>query len=802
MKRTDKYITALIDGEPVRVPRGFTVLDAARQAGIYIPTLCYLENLKSYGGCRLCIVEIKGSKGYPTACTTPLEPGMEISTGTPELQTLRRNILEMTLSEHPYTCLVCGDKKECGEFMHTTRKAGTITGCNFCTSNGDCELQDLVDYLGLSDVRYPIAYRGIPPVRNNPFYDIDYNLCVLCGRCVRICNEERNSNVLAFVQRGNSTLVGTAFSESQAEAGCEFCGACVDVCPTGSITGKMGKWAGPPDRSTETTCPLCSVACTMNVNTRGSRIVDVGPGPGKRTGPHQLCIRGKFLPGEITHHPDRVTAPMIRKKGKWTEVTWEEAIRFTAGKLEPLRGEGFGLIGSAQDTMEENYALQKFARLVMQSNNVDLYSSYPDRESAQYIHSLTSSAGGNGLSDIHKADTILLIGTDASVSHPLLENRVRKAFHNGSQILYANTCSTRTSLFASQEMHYLPDRDYHFLYVLLAGLAGEIRSELPSGKAGQFRGPDVRSAMEASGIEQDRLKPFVRSLAASRNLWVLAGDDILRNGSGKDTLQALGNLKALKLKHARCTVQILGYEGNLVASMLAGAHPDFLPGMEPVSEVKTIQKWNRNWGDKLSSAKGLTSSEMLAGAEKSGVSALMVAGDVPASGKLRKVKLLVQMNMFFTPLSEFADVFLPVTGFLENGGHFMALDGKIKKLNKTIPAPGKSRTIPQILSELAASLNHTEQRLDSAPASIWKEMRFMAVIPVPPALNGHRKFLPLKPPALKGNETGKGTKKGDWSSLSLSGYDHFTYRGNRLTELVPDLKAVIEEQATGTKKKA
>jgi len=215
--------SAKIDGKTIKIRPGSTVLDAARQSDIYIPTLCYLENLTPYGGCRLCVVDIKNMKGFPTACTTPIEPGMEIRTKTPELQKLRSEILEFTLSEHPYTCLVCKDKMECTDFMSTTRKAGTITGCNFCTSNGDCELQELVDYLDLKDVKYPISYRGIPPEKNNPFYDLDYNLCILCGRCVRICNEERNSNVLAFVERGNTTIVGTAFDESQKDAGCEFC---------------------------------------------------------------------------------------------------------------------------------------------------------------------------------------------------------------------------------------------------------------------------------------------------------------------------------------------------------------------------------------------------------------------------------------------------------------------------------------------------------------------------------------------------------------------------------------------------
>ena len=251
-----KIVPVKIDGKTVNTHEGSTVLEAAQKAGIYIPTLCFLDNIKPYGGCRLCMVEIKNMRGYPTACTTPVAPDIEISTNTPALQKLRREILELILSEHPYTCLICSDKNDCSKFMHTTRKVSVTTGCNFCTNNGDCELQDLVKYLDLKEIQFPVAYRNIKPVKDNPFYNLDYNLCVLCGRCVRICNEERNSETLAFIQRGNATLVGTAFGSSHEDAGCEFCGACIDVCPTGSISEKLGRWAGLPDKSQETTCVI------------------------------------------------------------------------------------------------------------------------------------------------------------------------------------------------------------------------------------------------------------------------------------------------------------------------------------------------------------------------------------------------------------------------------------------------------------------------------------------------------------------------------------------------------------------
>ena len=735
-------ITAIIDGEPVQVLRGQTVLDAAGRAGIYIPTLCHLENLESYGGCRLCMIDIKGWKGFPTACTTPLEPGMEIRTKTPELQKLRSEILELTLSEHPYTCLICKDKKECTDFMHTTRKASTITGCNFCTSNGDCELQDLIDYLDLEDIKFPISYRGIPPEKKNPFYDLDYNLCVLCGRCIRICNEERNSDVLAFVQRGNTSIVGTAFNESQLEAGCEFCGACVDVCPTGSISEKIGKWAGLPSQSRETTCVLCSVGCTMNVNTRGNRIVNVGARPGGRTNPRQLCLRGKFLPGDITHHPSRITTPLIKRNGKWVEVDWKEAVQFTARGLAENSENRFGMIGSAQDTLEENYVLQKFSRAVMHTNNIDLFASYPDKGLVKVMQPFLSSLQGK-TTDLTRADTILLLGSDASVSHPLIENMIRKAFNLGRNILYANPYPTRTSLFATREVNYARGGAFNFLYLLQSMLTGENKS------AGSVK---IAEMAKQVGVTPADLEAFSETLAKSRNLVVIIGDDVLRNENGRDVLRAVENLSRLKSKKASCHVLILGFEGNLYAGALVGVHPG-----------------NR----------GLTCNEMLDNIGKDGISSLMIAGDIPHHPKLRRLKFLIQLNMFKTGLSEHADVFLPLTGFLENEGHFMTVEGKVKRLRKILPGQGSSKTIPAIISLLAHEMNATGY-FGPSHATLWKEFES----------------------AIKSKETEASDETGKIHSLkplsqekiklaSQNHYDHYRYRGNRLAELVPDLETVI-----------
>jgi len=783
VKGDHKTYHASIDGKKVKVRNSQTILDAIRKAGIYIPTLCHLQNLEPYGGCRLCAVEVQGMKGYPTACTTPLRPGMEILTRTPELQKLRRNILEFILAEHPYTCLVCKDKKDCTDFMHTTRKVSTVTGCNFCTSNGDCELQKLVEFLELDDVKFPISYRGISPVRDNPFYDLDYNLCVLCGRCVRICNEERNSHVLAFVERGNNTIVGTAFGENQLEAGCEFCGACVDVCPTGSISEKIGKWRGIPERSVQTTCVICPVACDMNVNTRRGKLVQIGPEPDKRSEPFQLCLRGKFLPADMNDHPHRITTPLIKKShNRWVEVSWKEAFEYTARKLESYKGSRFGTIASGQDTLEDNYLVQKFTRKVMKSNNVDLHASYPGKDTPELLQRFHMMHPPAGLKDIEKADAILLLGLDASVSHPLLENRIRKAFRSGRNIIYSAPFITRSSTFATRELRYQPGEEAGFLVALQSAI-------------------DKGNSSGATEQNPD-LEPALSLLLDSKKLVIIAGDDLLRQSSAKKIMGGLFHLHALLSRNRQCHIIFPSYEGNLCGSALAGVHPWYLPGFKPVKDEKNIRKWNRTWETKLSGEAGLSCNEMILQTGKEGMEAMMLIGDLNAHPGLANLELLVHCNMFRTDVTEFADVFLPVTDFLETEGHILSLDGRLKKLNQAVSRPGHVKTIAGIISGLAKVMG--ESGFSSNPHLIFKELRSISNIPGRAGMY------------MSTEEVKSGTSKTDFPNTGAQDsppeipeednsypvkmmlrHNHFRYRGNRLNDLVPDLESITGNGSIG-----
>jgi len=718
-----KTITVSIDGKEVRAPTGSTILHAARKAGIYIPTLCYLECLPDYGGCRLCMVEVENMRGFPTACTTPIAKDMKISTKTAGLQELRREILELILSEHPYTCLVCKDKKECKEFMHSTRKVNTTTGCNFCTSNGDCELQNLVDYLDLKKIKFPIIYRNLPPIKDNPFYDLDYNLCILCGRCVRICNEERYSEVLAFIQRGNSALVGTAFDESQKEAGCEYCGACVDVCPTGSIAEKMGSWVGLPDKSTRTNCTFCSIACEINVNTKGNRIVNVGPEPGRRDDPPQVCLRGKFIPGDITHHPERVTRPLIKKEGNWIEVNWEEAINYIAKNLKKYSGDQFGLIGSAHDTIENSFVLQKFARQAMKSDNVDIYPSTSYHTIIKDIHDYYKAYGYTRVDDILEADKVYVIGSQAHWSHPIIENRIRKAYKAGTEVVVANSTANRTVNFSTDFHQYKKGQEHLFLQKLMEELTGN---------------------------------------KTSYNVIMIIGDEVLNSDKAEDNFKNL--MRISKVTANACKMLFLMPEGNRYGATLAGMNPALLPGFS------------------ASKKKGLTAKEMLK--KQKVISALYLVGDMPDTRSLGGLKFFVQQNMFFTPASDYAHVFLPMGNSMESDGHIINLEGKLIKLTPVVRKDDHILPTSLAVNKIAKALNSKEIYYKSTK-SIYIEIQSLIEGSL---LKGQKvKVSDGKTPDPKSR-----SKNGQLTRELLEKY-HFQYMGNRLVDIVPDLKEVLEE---------
>jgi NADH dehydrogenase/NADH:ubiquinone oxidoreductase subunit G/NAD(P)H-flavin reductase len=329
-------IRLTIDGRGVEAAEGQTVLQAATQAGILIPTICDHKDLSPFGACRMCIVEIDGVRGFPTSCTTPAAAGMVVRTQSEELRTLRNRTLELMLSGHPNSCLVCPHREDCEKYRPRPTKAGRTTRCGFCSNRDECNVRTLAFAANPQELALPTLYSSYNLERSDPFMDRDYNLCILCGRCWRICEKIHGVPAISIIKRGKWARIGTAFDKSHVESGCTFCGACIDICPTGTLTDRYARWYGKPESETPSVCTLCSQGCSMLALTQRRRLIAnrmeaFGPGS-------SLCALGRFAYPQIVNSPERLTRPMVREGGELIPSDWETALNAAAEGIRQSAG--------------------------------------------------------------------------------------------------------------------------------------------------------------------------------------------------------------------------------------------------------------------------------------------------------------------------------------------------------------------------------------------------------------------------------------------------------------------------------
>ncbi|HEX6993160.1 MAG TPA: formate dehydrogenase subunit alpha [Gammaproteobacteria bacterium] len=730
-RESERQVTLTIDGETVTVPEGTSVLRAAAEAGINIPKLCATDSQEPFGSCRLCLVEIEGAKGLPASCTTEVREGMVVRTQSKRLGDIRRNVMELYISDHPLDCLTCA-------------------------RNGDCELQDMAGAVGLREVRY--GYDGANHFdaekdTSNPYFTFDPTKCIVCSRCVRACEEVQGTFALTIDGRGFASKVAASQDQPFLDSECVSCGACVQACPTATLTENSLIELGQPEHYVITTCAYCGVGCSFRAEMKGEQVVKMIPNKDGHANHGHSCVKGRFAFGYATHK-DRITKPMIRNSihEPWKEVSWEEAISFAAKRFKEIQAKyGVGAIGgitSSRCTNEETYLVQKLVRAAFGNNNVDTCARVCHSPTGYGLKStLGESAGTQAFDSVMKADVIMVIGANPPDAHPVFASQMKRRIRQGAKLIVVDPRAT--DLVRSPHI----EADYHLSLrpgtnvavlnamahvILKEGLEDrafiEARCEVDAFNDWREFILEERNSPEAveaeSGVPAEKIRGAARLYASAPNAAIYYGLGVSEHSQGSTAVMAIANL-------AMCTGN-LGREGvgvnplrgqnNVQGSCDMGSFPHELPGYRHISDPNVRRLFEQDWGVKLQPEPGMRIPNMFDAAVAGTFKGLYVQGEDVAqsdpdtthvTNALSSLECMVVQDLFLNETAKFAHVFLPGSSFLEKNGTFINAERRISPVRKVMKPLGgyEDWEVTQLLSNaLGYPMNY------SHPSEIMDEI--------------------------------------------------------------------------------
>ena len=670
-------IELIIDGKSIRAEPGTSILRAALDNGIYIPNLCYDKRLTHYGGCRLCVVEIKGQRKFNTACSTPVRDGLVVTTESPKIAMARKTLLELFLVHHPLDCPIC-DKA------------------------GECTLQDLAFKYGPSQNRFSAVRKHEPELLEAPIVERNPNRCILCGKCVKMCSEHQGAKAINFIGRGFKTKISPAFEET---LDCEFCGQCIDICPVGALGSKPYRFRSRVWFMDEykIVCPYCGCGCTTNISVREGRIVrargkeDVGINEG------DLCSRGRFG-FDYIYSENRLTSPLIKRGEKHVKVSWEDAIAHVTKRLNSIREKygpsAIGAIGSQRCTMEDNFMLQKYMREVIGTDNID--------SAARFGYAKVESAiekvlGINFLpirwDEPLKSDFILVVDSDITSTHPVWGINFIRAKNRGAQLVVADSKETKLARNSSSWLQINPGSSVALLNGIMKVIVDEeiysldeelsISEKAPSTPNFEDLTKSLRDftpshVSKITGLPEEEIINLARSYARAKRRMLALTLGSSENMKGMNAIIAAANL-VLLMNDKPETLQVPAEFSNTLGMWMVGVKP-------------------------LKNGKNAFDMCYTPGAVKAlyimGENPLITFKDVTRVEKnLRDLELLIVQDIMYTDTAKIADIVLPGSSWAEKEGTFMAATGIMQELPKLLPETGQSIPDWKVFRNLARIMN-------------------------------------------------------------------------------------------------